>query len=299
MRREATAPTYRVVEPCRVRRTRSSSTWRSATARSGRVASGSGRSKPSRCRAGARRSGRCPGHPRRTRARACPRAPNPGSCRGQRRFVGPAPGDVMRVDRHADALSFCPRRARARPRRVHVPPGPHVARARGRPGVQHQRALRAERAPDGARVARCSRVVRRAPPRGGHGRARMADVEFSGLKPRGDHDADVFVRVSWYRIEQEELLSTVVKQDWHDSAGWQLVSEERSSGDVGLLGEAVTSRPGAACRARPRAVSDAPARRSRRVNSYRVAGSGTERRRRSTSCPSRRSRVPWRSRLGT
>jgi hypothetical protein len=68
---------------------------------------------------------------------------------------------------------------------------------------------------------------------------RVADVEFSGLKPRGDHDADVFVRVSWYRIEQEELLTTVVKQDWHDSAGWQLVSEERSSGDVGLLGETV------------------------------------------------------------
>jgi hypothetical protein len=68
---------------------------------------------------------------------------------------------------------------------------------------------------------------------------RVADVEFSGLKPRGDHDVDVFVRVAWYRLEQEELLSTVVKQAWHDTGGWQLVSEERSDGDMGLLGETI------------------------------------------------------------
>jgi hypothetical protein len=71
------------------------------------------------------------------------------------------------------------------------------------------------------------------------GAVRVADVEFSGLKPRGDHDVDVFVRVAWYRLDQEELLSTVVKQGWHDAGGWQLTSEERSDGDVGLLGESV------------------------------------------------------------
>jgi hypothetical protein len=68
---------------------------------------------------------------------------------------------------------------------------------------------------------------------------RVADVEFSGMKPRGDHDVDIFVKVSWYRLEQEELLSTVVKQGWNDSGGWQLVTEERSDGDMGLLGDAV------------------------------------------------------------
>jgi outer membrane murein-binding lipoprotein Lpp len=68
---------------------------------------------------------------------------------------------------------------------------------------------------------------------------RVADVEFSGLKQRGDHDVDVFVRVAWYRLEQEELLSTTVKQGWHDAGGWQLVTEERSDGDMGLLGETV------------------------------------------------------------
>jgi hypothetical protein len=68
---------------------------------------------------------------------------------------------------------------------------------------------------------------------------RVADVELSGLKPHGDHDVDVFVRVAWYRVEQEELLSTTVKQGWHDAGGWQLVSEERSTGDMGLLGDVV------------------------------------------------------------
>jgi hypothetical protein len=68
---------------------------------------------------------------------------------------------------------------------------------------------------------------------------RVADVEFSGMKPRGDHDVDIFVRVAWYRVDQEELLTTVVKQGWHDTGGWQLVTEERSDGDRGLLGEPV------------------------------------------------------------
>jgi hypothetical protein len=67
----------------------------------------------------------------------------------------------------------------------------------------------------------------------------IADVELAGMKPRGDHDVDVFVKVAWYRVEQEELLTTVVKEGWHDGGGWQLASEERSSGDVGLLGETV------------------------------------------------------------
>jgi hypothetical protein len=73
------------------------------------------------------------------------------------------------------------------------------------------------------------------------GRVRVADVELTGIRSREDHDVDVTVRVSWYRVEQQELLSTTLKQTWHEvgSGGWQLVAEDRLDGDVGLLGESV------------------------------------------------------------
>lgn len=82
---------------------------------------------------------------------------------------------------------------------------------------------------------------------------RVADVELGGLKSKGDHDIDVLVHVTWYRIEQEELLNTSVRQRWHDEGGWQLVSEERVDGEVGLLGEPVVFEappPGARAPAR-------------------------------------------------
>jgi hypothetical protein len=68
---------------------------------------------------------------------------------------------------------------------------------------------------------------------------RIADVDFERMKPRGDHDVDIIVRVAWYRPEQQELLTTTVKQSWRDAGGWQLVAEERLEGAVGLLGEPV------------------------------------------------------------
>jgi hypothetical protein len=68
---------------------------------------------------------------------------------------------------------------------------------------------------------------------------RIAELEVAGMHPKGDHDVDVLVHVAWYRPDQEELLSTTVKQRWHDQNGWLLVAEERVEGDVGLLGETV------------------------------------------------------------
>jgi hypothetical protein len=75
--------------------------------------------------------------------------------------------------------------------------------------------------------------------RGWGSSVRIADVDFERMKPRGDHDVDIFVRVAWYRPEQQELLTTTVKQSWRDTSGWQLVAEERLEGAVGLLGEPV------------------------------------------------------------
>jgi hypothetical protein len=68
---------------------------------------------------------------------------------------------------------------------------------------------------------------------------RIAELEVAGLHPKGDQDCEVIVRVSWYRPDQQDLRTTTVKQHWHDTNGWQLQSEERVEGDVGLLGETI------------------------------------------------------------
>jgi hypothetical protein len=83
--------------------------------------------------------------------------------------------------------------------------------------------------------------------RGWGSSVRIADIDFERMKPKGKHDVDIFVRVAWYRPEQQELLVTTVKQTWRDTAGWQLVDEERLEGALGLLGEPVVFQapPGA------------------------------------------------------
>ena len=68
---------------------------------------------------------------------------------------------------------------------------------------------------------------------------RVADLELAGIRPRGDHELFVFVRVAWFRPDEQELRTTTVQQSWHDEKGWQLTAEQRVEGDVGLLGEAV------------------------------------------------------------
>jgi hypothetical protein len=72
------------------------------------------------------------------------------------------------------------------------------------------------------------------------GKIRVADYELQGLKMQGETDADVFVRVSWFRIDEGDLRGTTVRQKWHDFKGdWKLIEETRSEGDVGLLGEPI------------------------------------------------------------
>jgi hypothetical protein len=68
---------------------------------------------------------------------------------------------------------------------------------------------------------------------------RLADLELAGIRPRGDHELHVIVRVAWYRPEEQELRTTTLEQRWSDKNGWQLVEEKRLDGDVGLLGEHV------------------------------------------------------------
>jgi hypothetical protein len=73
---------------------------------------------------------------------------------------------------------------------------------------------------------------------------RVADYELAGFRMKGDDDAEMFVKVAWYRIAEGDLHVTTLKQEWHAFKGdWRLVEEKRSDGDVGLLGEPVPAAP--------------------------------------------------------
>jgi hypothetical protein len=68
---------------------------------------------------------------------------------------------------------------------------------------------------------------------------RIADVEVAGVRSKGEHEAEATVQVSWYRLDEQELRVTTLKQTWHDQAGWRLTAEDRLEGDVGLLNEPI------------------------------------------------------------
>ena len=72
------------------------------------------------------------------------------------------------------------------------------------------------------------------------GAIHVTDAEPLGQRMRGQDNADVSVRLTWYRAEEGELRTTILKQKWHlYPAGWRLDSEERLDGDIGALGEKV------------------------------------------------------------
>jgi hypothetical protein len=57
---------------------------------------------------------------------------------------------------------------------------------------------------------------------------------------RDKEHADVSIAVGWQRITESEMRSTQIAQKWNDQRGhWVLETEERTGGDVGLLGEQV------------------------------------------------------------
>jgi hypothetical protein len=92
---------------------------------------------------------------------------------------------------------------------------------------------------------------------------RIVDLEFGGisLKNKGS-EAEVFVTVSWQRLDEADVRVTSVAQRWTDVRGtWSLMSEEEKSGDRGLLAEAgkAIDTPAAPARAsyRTRVIQDA------------------------------------------
>lgn len=82
--------------------------------------------------------------------------------------------------------------------------------------------------------------------KGWGGKIRIADSELSGSHMTAEGEADVTVKVAWYRVEDQELRVTTLKQKWKDVNGdWKLVAEGWVEGDVGLLGEAPPPMPAA------------------------------------------------------
>lgn len=85
---------------------------------------------------------------------------------------------------------------------------------------------------------------------------RISDTEMAGLRLTGDEDAEVAVRVAWFRPSEGELRVTTLRQKWHDHRGdWLLVDEERADGDAGLLGD---DPPASAAPAKPRTNAQFP-----------------------------------------
>lgn len=81
------------------------------------------------------------------------------------------------------------------------------------------------------------------------GAVRVADYDLTGLKIQGEDDAESFVKIAWYRADDNDLRVTTLKQKWHaDGKGdWKLTDEQRLSGDLGLFGEPpAPAAPGAA-----------------------------------------------------
>ena len=72
------------------------------------------------------------------------------------------------------------------------------------------------------------------------GKVRVADAEITGMHLLGKEEleAEVTVKVAWYRADEGELRVTTLRQNWHDYKGdWKLDAEQRVDGDVGLIGE--------------------------------------------------------------
>lgn len=69
---------------------------------------------------------------------------------------------------------------------------------------------------------------------------RITDAETAGMQMKGIDQADVVVRVGWYRVDEGDLHVTTIKQSWHRyKTAWLLDDETRTDGDVGVMGERV------------------------------------------------------------
>ena len=67
---------------------------------------------------------------------------------------------------------------------------------------------------------------------------RILDCELVGISQQSTEVAKVLLNVGWQRVDEAEMRVTQISQTWRDHRGsWLLMSEQRTGGDVGLLGE--------------------------------------------------------------
>lgn len=70
------------------------------------------------------------------------------------------------------------------------------------------------------------------------GPVRILDCELVSVALRSQGQADAVIVIGWQRADESDVRTTQVLQHWRAERGeWLLAGEERSSGDVGLLGE--------------------------------------------------------------
>ena len=107
------------------------------------------------------------------------------------------------------------------------------------------------------------------------GRIQVADTEVMAFKMKGDADAEVLLKIGWYRVDEGDLHQTVLKQSWKDFKGaWKLVNEERTDGELGLLGE--TTQPAHVDADAARETSERHTTNKRRFTTIRLGQEGTE-----------------------
>jgi hypothetical protein len=71
-------------------------------------------------------------------------------------------------------------------------------------------------------------------------RVRIADSELAGMHLTSKEEAEVTVKVAWYKPDEQELRLTTIRQRYRDYKGdWKLEDEQRIDGDIGLLGEPI------------------------------------------------------------
>jgi hypothetical protein len=74
----------------------------------------------------------------------------------------------------------------------------------------------------------------------------IADSEVMGFKMKGDDQAEIMLRIAWYKVDEGDLHATTIKQSWKDFRGsWKLIGEERTDGELGLFGDAPPPDPSA------------------------------------------------------
>lgn len=72
---------------------------------------------------------------------------------------------------------------------------------------------------------------------------RIVEVELAGMDFRGKDEADVYMLVSWQKVDESNMRATRISQRWKDDRGWSLHTEQRVDGDYGLFGDKEPKKP--------------------------------------------------------